>query len=853
MLYFYVSVAYTVTILLLAITLYSTARGSLISRFYVFCAISLIVFGLSVFILDRHMLPKFAYPLEALAIFLYSLVPYFFLHFIVIFLRRHEILKSRLVFIAIYGTGLFSYLMVLTGKIPGPISPYGNLEPETFVYYVTWMSIFFSIGIAMLYSMLHGFTERLSKSNFLLSAFGLLMLILPSPFTESLHHIIFRDRTELYGLTSAGALIIATYLIFRHKIMMTVYDSVRSALNVLHDIFLITDSSFNITIIRGALGRIGYSEQDMAGCPLNQFLLQKFYIEHYLTYVRSGRMRECRFDADLIGKHGATLLMDFSFSPIFEQDQLSGFVGIARDISEQRKNEALRASEARFRRLAEDAQDILYKFRFAPERGFEYVSPSAERITGYRIEEFYGNPDLLLFIVHPAQRRALEVCFAGMGDFSGTLTMQIIRKDGITIWLEQRTTPVYDERGMLTAMGAIARDITDRMRLEEELRQAQKLESMGTLAGGVAHDFNNILGIILGYASQLGKENLSPEARSHVDIIKQAIDRATGTVRELLTIARKSETRFSAVDINRIISELAGVLGSTLPKTITFALDLDNTLPTVQADPDQLHQALLNICLNARDAMPEGGNLTISTRRMPAPDMIRDNIAAAENEYVRIRITDTGTGIPADVKERIFEPFYTTKDIGKGTGLGLALVQGIVKAHQGCITVDSWPDEGTTFDVFLPSLKSKISGEQTPPLPESIHHARGNETILFVEDEEMLLDLVSEELEHAGYAVITAKTGSEALEKFTWHSADIDLVLTDVSLPGMNGWNLFQVLRQRNKNVKVLFASGFLEPSMHAEMIMHGAKHFIQKPYRPAEILEKVREMLDEEQAPSNE
>ena len=847
MLYYYVSIAYTFTNLVLALTIYLKGRRSLINQFYIFCVGSLSAMGFSAYLLTLPQLQPLEFALVSLLLFLFSLLPFFFLHFMVIFLRRYDILKSRKIIFAIYFAGLFSYAMVLKRMIPGPITTEGVFSTDGYIYYITWMSIMFSVGIALLFSLLEGFTERGSKTGLLMTGFALLMLVLPSPFTESIYSSLFQKNTEWYGLSSALSLLIAIYLIFRHKILVTLYDAVKTALVVMNDVFILTNENFQIELFRGAVGLLGYSEKEMYHRELNDIIEQKHYIENYLSYVRNGKMRECLFDADVTCADGRKLIMDFSFSPVFEHDEIAGFVGVARDVTKRKIMEySLRASEERFRRLSENARDIIYRYRFQPVPGFEYVSPAATEVTQYTPEEYYANPDLFLDIIHPDDRWQMEKYFRGEDDFNQMVTTRMIRKDGKTIWVEQRNKTLHDEQGMLIAMEGIARDITDRILLEDQLRQAQKLESIGTLAGGIAHDFNNILTIIMGYASLLKEREMGPERQTQaIETIQKAVNRGAGMVGELLTIARKSDVHFASTNVNRLIEEMVPLLQETFPKTITISRELSIGDSTVTADQNQLQQALLNIFVNARDAMPNGGTLSIGSS-MVAPGELGQKFSGADSQpYFCITVSDTGTGMNEEVRQRVFEPFFTTKDQGKGTGLGLAVVYAIVRSHRGFISVDSEANEGTRFSIYLPkqmhAAESSAPKDKGAPAP-----LRGTETVLLVEDEEMLLQLVRNLLEEKGYHVYAASDGQEAMRLYEKNHKSIDAVITDLGLPKLGGLELFRAMRKINPKVKVIIASGFFEPESQAGMKSEGVHFFVQKPYEPNDILLRLREALNE-------
>jgi two-component system, cell cycle sensor histidine kinase and response regulator CckA len=396
------------------------------------------------------------------------------------------------------------------------------------------------------------------------------------------------------------------------------------------------------------------------------------------------------------------------------------------------------------------------------------------------------------------------------------------------------------------------RDVTERNQTEEALkrseeksRQSQKMESIGTLAGGIAHDFNNILAIIMGHASllEMMKDKESKSIRS-IDAIKKAVNRGAGLVNQILTFARKSDIKVEQTNVNTIIRDLVDMLQQTFPKTINFVVKLSTEASFIIADHNQIHQALLNISINARDAMIHGGTLSYRTKVVENKDIRQLFPDASEKKYLCISVTDTGVGIDEDTKKRIFEPFFSTKEFGKGTGLGLATVYGILQGHRGFVDVESKIGVGTTFYLYFPLNSSEMEQGKSVQTSES-EIMGGTETVLIVEDEEMLLDLIKEVLESNGYKVLTASDGAEGLNVYSANKDKISLIITDMGLPKLSGYDMFIKMKQINPGVNVIFASGFLEPNTISEMYKAGAKEFIQKPYNPADILKKIRTVID--------
>jgi signal transduction histidine kinase/ActR/RegA family two-component response regulator len=390
---------------------------------------------------------------------------------------------------------------------------------------------------------------------------------------------------------------------------------------------------------------------------------------------------------------------------------------------------------------------------------------------------------------------------------------------------------------------ALQNEIKEREKAEQNLLHAQRMETIGNLAGGVAHDFNNILGIILGYITMLQGEHVDRvEMANYLDIVNTATQRGAGLVKQLLTFARKTDVHLESVSVNDVVIEIHKLLLETFPKTITLTLEPAPRLPFINADHNQLHQAILNLCVNARDAMPGGGILSIRTASIGGPELRERFPEAVEAEYECIRIADNGTGMDEKIIDHIFEPFYTTKERGKGTGLGLSVVYGVVNHHRGFIDVQSKPGEGTTFSVYFPVPIQKLEDRRTN---EPTVVTGGPEKILLVEDEDALLSLLKVVIESKGYQTLTAQDGEDAVSVFANHKEEIALVLSDMGLPRLGGFEAFMRMREIKPNLKVVFASGYLDPRLRSDMQKAGATDFIQKPYAPGEILKKMREVLD--------
>jgi PAS domain S-box-containing protein len=396
----------------------------------------------------------------------------------------------------------------------------------------------------------------------------------------------------------------------------------------------------------------------------------------------------------------------------------------------------------------------------------------------------------------------------------------------------------------------LVHEINEREKLQVQLLQAQKMESLGVLASGIAHDFNNILNIIQGYAALLSNRPADEAQTSEsLKVINETIQRGSGIVQQLLTLARKTESRLEPTDANHLLEGLIKLLKETFPKTIELETKQAPELPAVLADPNQISQALLNLCVNARDAMPSGGRLTLTTELVDSAQL-KDGGEEKSGRYVNIEVKDTGMGMDAAMKSRIFEPFFTTKNTGQGTGLGLSVVYGIVKNHNGLISVESKPESGTSFRLYFPvaqSLERPATDEIAETSCETTERPNGHGTILLVEDEKNMLDLLEKTLGRQGYQVLAAADGEKALNIYRRSKEAIDVVMLDLGLPKVAGGDVLLKIKNENPDVKVVIASGYLEPKLKSEIDRAGVKHFLSKPYKPDEVVRTLQSLIEGE------
>jgi len=510
----------------------------------------------------------------------------------------------------------------------------------------------------------------------------------------------------------------------------------------------------------------------------------------------------------------------------------------------QNREQVLRESEERYKNLFSSIRDVIIVAD--KERTILNANqPALRNLFGYEIDEIKGKNTRVIYATDESFAYAGNEVFDKDEQVKGRLLeTEFRKKDGTVFKGEVFALKLLDSNGEIRGNIGMIRDITDRQKLEEQLIHAQKMEAVGQLAGGVAHDFNNILTTIIGYASLL-QMKMSPEdqLRNNVESILSASERAATLTKSLLAYSRKQIMLPKPIDINTILSKMRNFLFRIIGEDIKLETDFANASFTVNADQGQIEQAIMNLATNARDAMPEGGILKITTElaRMDR-DFIEKNGYGEEGDYVLVSIEDTGLGIDQEMLGRIFEPFFTTKEVGKGTGLGLAMVYGIVKQHNGFIDVESEEGKGTAFRIYLPLSEREIFPEFHI---EEAKIQRGTETVLIAEDEEIVRGLNKEILENAGYRVIEAADGDEAVEQFMKHRDEISICLIDVVMPGKNGKEVYDDLRGVNKNIKVVFISGYNEELIQAKGILSEGIRFIYKPVPPHVLLNTIREILD--------
>jgi PAS domain S-box-containing protein len=472
-----------------------------------------------------------------------------------------------------------------------------------------------------------------------------------------------------------------------------------------------------------------------------------------------------------------------------------------------------------------------------------YWNRSAERLYGWTAEEAIGKNGIELVFKENLRKAACEAREATLknGDWVGEFSQ--VSKDGKEIIVESHWTLVRDSAGSPKAIFDIDTDITEKKKLEQQVLRTQRLDAIGTLASGIAHDLNNIFGPILLSVEILREKATDKQSQKTLDTLEKASERGAGIVRQILSIARKTEADRNLLDLNQVIDELKTMIQETFPRSIQFQKKVADGLWPILGDPTQLHQLLMNLSLNARDAMPQGGTLSIDVENVVLDEMYaQSNPEAKPGHYVVLRVTDTGVGIPEENLKTIFEPFFTTKELGKGTGLGLTSVLQIARNHGGFVSVNSEPNRGTSFAVHLPADPSQSMIE----VEESVRELpRGNrELLLIIDDEVAVREILKATLETFDYRTLCASDGAEALALFAQHKDEIALVLVDTAMPIMDGPTTIRALRRIDSGVKVITMSGLVQTAELQEDIVDSVKAVLHKPFTAEKLLTTIAHVL---------
>jgi two-component system, cell cycle sensor histidine kinase and response regulator CckA len=631
-----------------------------------------------------------------------------------------------------------------------------------------------------------------------------------------------------------------------------------------HAIVAITDPQGRITYANDKFCAISkYSRAELIGQDhrlINSGHHSKEFMRGLWTTIGQGRV--WKGEVKNRAKDGSYYWVDTTIVPFLNADgKPRQYVAIRADITERKRaEEALRESEARFQELAASIDEVFWMI--APEvNRVLYVSPIFEKVWGRKCEELYAASETWQEAIHPEDRNRVmkawdEILRPGLSAGAAPnghsrnghydQEYRIVRPDQSVRWIRNRGYPVRDPAGVIQRIVGVARDITEQRKLEEQLRQSQKLEAIGQLAGGVAHDFNNILAVI-DMQCDLLKDGgaLSAEQLESAGEISLTVQRGAALTRQLLLFSRREVFRPEDLDVGVAITNMVKMLMRLLGENIQMEFKLPSQPMLVHADAGMLDQVLLNLVVNARDAMPAGGRLVIEAAGVEV-----DEFAAAQatqmrpGSFVCLSVGDTGTGIAPEILPRIYEPFFTTKDVGKGTGLGLATVFGIVQQHQGWINVYTEVNHGTTFRIYFPRLNA--AGGPVTVSPALAAAPRGKETLLLAEDDPSLRTAVQRALAQLGYRVLEAPTGVTALEVWKAHRDEIRLLLTDLVMPdGMTGKQLAQEVLRERPGLKVIYMSGYSADVAGREFPLREGVNFLTKPFQAIKLAKIVRESLD--------
>lgn len=1001
MLYKYVSIGYTATNVLLASILFLKGSRSSIVRFYVFLVFSLVAFGICGFLAVTNPSPYVGAFVTAVAAFLFALLPFFFLHFMIVMVRREELLHSPVTVAFVYFGGLFSYTFELLGVLPKPVSVGSGLSVMGYLFFVTWMSVFFSIGIALLFTFLRGFSDKGQKSNLLVAGFAILLLLFPGPFTESIFVAFFPNSTGIYFVSSLLSLVIALYFVFRHKIIVnTIYDAMKSAVTCMSDVLFRTDDILNIQLVRGgATALLGYGENEMVGRSLLDLTQQPDLIRTHRDRVMEGKEEQAVIDVDLLSKHGEAVPVNLSLTAVVETGQVVGFVGVGRDMTEKRRSEMLQSALYKLGEITRQTEDLkgfcreIYDviYHLIPTNDFyivvrnsiideldypfyvnelynlpdkhpgidafneqvmlsgnpstltvnetkvlgekepptagrkmptdwigvplktasgtigvisiENYSPvsrfgkdeenilsllsgqiaaaierkqsdekireqaallnkaqdaiilealdgtilfwnqAAARIFGWSYEEAIGRKlvDLyksnVLFPLTYAREAVLKD-----GDWSGEIVR--LNRSGAEVVMDCRWKLLYDAEGKPKSIMQVCTDVTEKKKLEAQFMRAQRLESIGTLAGGIAHDLNNVLSPIMMSVRTLKLKLTDEDSGKILQALESSAKRGADMVRQVLMFGRGAQGDRLVLQPRHIIRETLNIATETFPKSIQIEHSMPKDLWTIMGDATQIHQVLLNLSVNARDAMPDGGVLTITADNVVLnEDYAKLNIDAKRGKYVVITVSDTGRGIPPNLIDKIFEPFFTTKEIGKGTGLGLSTALALVKGHGGFLNVYSELNKGTSFKVFLPACDLVEPG--APVELDMDRYVGEGELILVVDDESSIREIARATLEAFGYKVVVARDGAEAIAVFAKNMSKIQLVIIDNMMPVLDGKSAIPALRRMETSAKIVATSGFQQES--TGIVPEQIDGFLGKPFTGEMLLKTVHEVLHEQ------
>jgi PAS domain S-box-containing protein len=588
-----------------------------------------------------------------------------------------------------------------------------------------------------------------------------------------------------------------------------------------------------------AIAHYGYSQEEFLSMTILDIRPAEEIPRLLAAQIYSGPFRDA-----MLWKHrkkSGELIEVETFLNAIQFDGRDARIVLATDVTARRQAEQQLRQQAALLDKARDAImvcDLLHHIT--------YWNHGAERVYGWNSTEILGRPaNEVLFREQESFLRAHQQLLL-KGEWSGELAQ--IDRDGRELSVEGRLTLVRDENGEAQAVLAINTDITERKRLESHFMRAQRMESIGTLAGGIAHDLNNVLAPIVLSLGMLKRGDRTPAEIKLLTTLEQSAQRGADMVRQVLSFARGAEGERIVVSVGHVVRDLENLIRDTFARSIRIHVTVDEKLLPILGDPTQIHQLVLNLSVNARDAMPNGGELAISVATVYLDNKSTSFPINAElGPYVMLRVSDTGVGIPRAIRDRIFDPFFTTKEVGKGTGLGLSTVQAVVKGHGGFINVESDEGIGSVFTIYLPALEQVVATESSSPMALLPSHIEG--LVLVIDDEAAIRLSTQQTLESFGYGVLTANGGHEAITIYVAHQHEIAVVLTDMMMPGMDGLETIKSLRAINPQVDIIAASGLAAVDTLAKATALGVVHLLQKPFTAESLLKALAETVSERHA----
>jgi two-component system, cell cycle sensor histidine kinase and response regulator CckA len=633
-------------------------------------------------------------------------------------------------------------------------------------------------------------------------------------------------------------------------------------MNPLLHILIVEDSEDDLLLLLRELRRGGYSpdyvrvetamemqaelDRQSWDIVIADYTLPRFSAPEALELLQS-QQQDIPFIivSGTIGEETAVAAMRAGAHDYLLKDNLTRLVpAVERELREAgerqqrlQAEEALRESEQRFRQLAENITESVFWMSDPNAMQMLYVSPAYERIWGLSCESLYSNAQDWIEAIHPDDRERIQSNFftqSLLGNYDEEY--RILRPDGSLRWIRDRSFPIQDRGGVPYRAVGFAEDITNRKSTEAMLRRTERLESLGTLASGIAHDLNNVLTPIIGITQLLPIKikNLDESTQRLLQILDQSAHRGADLVKQILSFASGGESKPSSTQVNHLLLEIQKIIQQAFPKNIELSLDLPADLSPISADETLLHQVFMNLCVNARDAMPNGGRLSIAAKNL----VIDENYAqmhldARAGFYVVVTVADTGTGIPPGILDNIFDPFFTTKAIGKGTGLGLSTAIGIIKSHQGFINVSSELGAGTRFEVYFPATETRNEAAAIDSAP-----ALGQgELILVVDDEVAVQEITKTTLEIHGYSVITANDGIEAIAIYAEQKQNISVVLIDMMMPRLDSATAIRTIQKLNPQAQIIAMSGLVTQESVNQTLNEGVQAFLAKPFTATELL----------------